>query len=94
MTERDTAFMAIGTAFGGLQTPLIKRLAQESPSTGREILTSTSGMLAIAIGLAGVGVGVGTRLGYFDLNRDIAAFAFGYGLSAIISISLNVIFSP
>jgi hypothetical protein len=93
MTDSDTAYMALGTAFGGMQTPLVKRLAQESPSSRSEILSSTSGVLAIGIGLVGVGIGVGTRLGYFDLDRDVASFAFGYGLSAIIGLSLNAIFS-
>lgn len=93
MTDRDTAIMAIGTAFGGLQTPLFKRLLFEVPNAGVGILTSTSGLLAVAIGLTCIGVGVGTRLGIVDVNKDVSTFALGYGISCIISLAINVIFS-
>jgi hypothetical protein len=93
MTDRDTAIMAFGCAIGGLQTPAIKRVIGESPRSGIGILTSTSGLAAIAVGLTCIGIGVGTRTGTINFNRDASTFALGYGISAIISIAINCIFS-
>jgi len=93
MTDRDTALMAIGTAFGGLQTPVVKRVLGELPSSGIGILTSVSGLAAITVGIACIGVGVGTRLRWIDFNKDASTFMLGYGISAIISIAINCIFS-
>jgi hypothetical protein len=93
MTDYDTALMAIGTGFGGLQTPVIKRILGEAPTSGIGILTSASGAAAIAVGLTCIGIGVGTRLGWIDFNKDASTFALGYGISAIVSIAINCIFS-
>ena len=91
MDDRDTALMAIGTAFGGLQTLVLKRVINETPQTGTAILTSTSGIAALAIGLAFVGVGVGTRTGLIGFDKDIATLMLGYGISAIISLAINYV---
>ena len=88
ITDRDAALMAIGTAFGGLQTIVLKRVLNEPPKTGASIITSTSGVAALAVGLAFIGVGVGARTGMIPFNKDISTLMLGYGLSAVISLGL------
>jgi len=89
MDDRDTALMAIGTAFGGLQTLVLKRIINETPQTGTSVLTSPSGIAAIVVGLAFVGVGIGTRTGVIGFDKDIATLMLGYGISTIISLAIN-----
>ena len=89
MADRDIALMAIGTAVGGLQTLVFKRVTNEVPRTGTALLTSPSGIAAIVVGLACIGVGIGTRTGAIDFNKDISTLMLGYGLSAIISLGIS-----
>jgi hypothetical protein len=93
MTDKDTALMAIGTAFGGLQTPILRRVIGESQQTGSNILTSTTGLAAVAVGLTFIGIGVGARLGKIDFDNDVATVMLGYGISAILSLGINYITS-
>jgi hypothetical protein len=89
LDDRDTIFLAIGTAIGSLQTPLLKRVTSETPRTGTAILTSPSGIAAIAVGLACIGAGIGARTGVIDFNKDIATLMMGYGISCVISLAIN-----
>jgi hypothetical protein len=92
LDARDTALMSLGTAGGGLQTLALKRVFNEPPPTSSiGIITSPSGIAAIVIGLSCIGIGFGTRTGMIEFNHDIATLLLGYGISAIISLGLNVI---
>jgi hypothetical protein len=91
MDDRDTTFLAVGTAFGSLQTPILKRVLNESSTTCSRILGSTSGMTALVTGVSFISIGAAGRLGKIGLNKDVSSFVLGYGISCIISIMINYI---
>ena len=93
MDDNDTALMAVGTAFGGVQTLVLKSILNETPQTGTGILTSPSGLAAIAVGATFIGVGLATRTGMIKFDKSIGTFVLGYGLSVIISLGLMYITS-
>jgi hypothetical protein len=89
MTDRDTAFLAIGTAFGGLQTPVLRRVLNEPLPVGTGIFTSTPGLAALLVGSSFIGIGVAARTDAIPLNKDVATFMLGYGISVIVSLLIN-----
>jgi len=93
MDDRDTALMAIGTAFGGLQTPVIKHVIGEQRTSCSGVLTSTSGIAAAIAGVSFIAIAASARLGKISLNKDVSAFMLGYGISCIISIMINYVTS-
>lgn len=93
MTDRDTAFMAIGTAFGGLQTPLLRRILDEPTASCSRVLSSPTGMAAVVSGISFITLGASARLGKIEVGKEVSAFALGYGISCIISLLINYITS-
>jgi hypothetical protein len=93
LDDRDTALMAIGTAFGGLQTPIIKRVIGETRTSCSGVLTSTSGIVAAIAGASFIAIAASARVGKISLNKDLSAFMLGYGISCIISIMINYVTS-
>jgi hypothetical protein len=91
MDDRDTTFLAVGTAFGSLQTPILKRVLNESPAKCSRILGSTTGMTALVTGVSFIAIGAAGRIGKIGLNKDVSSFVLGYGISCIISIMINYI---
>jgi len=92
LDDRDTMLMAIGTAAGGIQTFALKRFFNESPpASTTDIITSKSGIAAIIVGLSFIGIGIAARTDVITFDKTIATLMLGYGISAIISLGLNVI---
>jgi hypothetical protein len=92
LDDRDTMLMAVGTAAGGIQTFALKRLLNESPPTSTtDIITSKSGIAAILVGLSFIGIGIGARTGVIEFDKTLATLMLGYGISALVSLGLNVI---
>ena len=92
LDERDTMLMSLGTAAGGLQTFILRPFLNDPPPTSaQDIITSKSGIAAIVVGLSFIGVGVAARTEMIDFDKTIATLMLGYGISAIISLGLNVI---
>jgi hypothetical protein len=92
LDARDTALMSLGTAAGGLQTLVLKRVFNELPPTSTtDIITSKSGIAAILVGLSFIGIGVAARTDMITFDKTIATLMLGYGISALISLGLNVI---
>lgn len=93
MDDRDTALMAIGTAFGGLQTPVLRRILNEPTASCFKVLSSPTGMAAVVSGAAFITLAASARMGKINVSKDVSAFALGYGISCIISILINYVTS-
>ena len=92
LDETDTFFLSLGTVGGGAQTMLLKRLFAEPPPTSTtDIITSKSGIAAILVGITFIGIGVAARTDVIAFDKTIATIMLGYGISALISLGLNVI---